>query len=112
MASPSTLAPGWFRPSPLRTAVPGWGHHGPPTGISSGGLHAALAHCSGRREELRLELQGIFRTRTQAEWIELFLAHDVPGSPVNRPEDLVDTRKGSRRAVQRHASPVMWTAHR
>ena len=32
--------------------------------------------------ELRLELQQIFRSRTRAEWVELFISHDVAGAPV------------------------------
>ncbi len=33
-------------------------------------------------EPLREELAGIFAQRTRAAWIDLFIAHDVPGSPV------------------------------
>jgi crotonobetainyl-CoA:carnitine CoA-transferase CaiB-like acyl-CoA transferase len=33
-------------------------------------------------DELRRELQQIFRTRTRAQWIELFIDHDVAGAPV------------------------------
>lgn len=33
-------------------------------------------------DELRRELEQLFRTRTRAEWIELFIAHDIAGAPV------------------------------
>jgi crotonobetainyl-CoA:carnitine CoA-transferase CaiB-like acyl-CoA transferase len=33
-------------------------------------------------EELRAELVALFSTRTQKQWVELFLAHDIPGAPV------------------------------
>jgi crotonobetainyl-CoA:carnitine CoA-transferase CaiB-like acyl-CoA transferase len=33
-------------------------------------------------EELRGELVALFTTRTQAEWVEFFLVHDIPGAPV------------------------------
>jgi crotonobetainyl-CoA:carnitine CoA-transferase CaiB-like acyl-CoA transferase len=39
---------------------------------------------------LRRELAAIFATRTQAEWVQFFVEHDVPGGPVNRPADLLD----------------------
>jgi crotonobetainyl-CoA:carnitine CoA-transferase CaiB-like acyl-CoA transferase len=38
-------------------------------------------HASGDLE-LRGELARIFATRTRAEWVEFFLAHDIPGGPV------------------------------
>jgi crotonobetainyl-CoA:carnitine CoA-transferase CaiB-like acyl-CoA transferase len=33
-------------------------------------------------EELRAELAAVFATRTRAEWVQLFLDHDVAGAPV------------------------------
>jgi len=33
-------------------------------------------------EALREELARIFATHTRAEWVELFIEHDIPGSPV------------------------------
>ena len=33
-------------------------------------------------EELRAELVSLFATRSQAEWVEFFLARDIPGAPV------------------------------
>lgn len=39
---------------------------------------------------LRRELQAIFATRTQAEWVRFFIEHDVPGGPVHRPSELAD----------------------
>jgi crotonobetainyl-CoA:carnitine CoA-transferase CaiB-like acyl-CoA transferase len=46
-------------------------------------------HASGD-EELRRELAAIFATRTQEEWIALFLEVDVPGAPVHRVSELAD----------------------
>src|SRR5207244_4404574 len=40
-------------------------------------------------EALRAELAAIFRTRTRAEWVELFIAHDVPGGPVYTADELL-----------------------
>lgn len=40
--------------------------------------------------ELRRELAAIFATRTQAEWIRLFIDADVPGSPVHTTRELLD----------------------
>ncbi|RAY16275.1 CoA transferase [Actinomadura craniellae] len=45
----------------------------------------ALADHARGDLDLRRELNGIFRTRTTAEWVELGLAHDVPIGPVNTP---------------------------
>ena len=39
-------------------------------------------------ESLRVELQKIFATRTRDEWMHFFREHDVPGGPVNTPQDL------------------------
>lgn len=39
-------------------------------------------HESGN-EELRAELVALFATRSQPEWVEFFLAHDIPGAPVH-----------------------------
>jgi crotonobetainyl-CoA:carnitine CoA-transferase CaiB-like acyl-CoA transferase len=39
---------------------------------------------------LRRELADLFRTRTQAEWVELFLEVDVPGAPVHAPAEVID----------------------
>src|SRR5439155_19519699 len=41
-------------------------------------------------EALRAELAAIFRTRTRAEWIDLFIAHDVPGGPVYTADELLE----------------------
>jgi crotonobetainyl-CoA:carnitine CoA-transferase CaiB-like acyl-CoA transferase len=43
-----------------------------------------------RSEELWRELAEVFAQRTKAEWIELFLAHDIAGGPVNTPAQLLD----------------------
>lgn len=39
---------------------------------------------------LRRELAAIFATRTQEEWIRLFIDADVPGSPVHTAKELLD----------------------
>jgi crotonobetainyl-CoA:carnitine CoA-transferase CaiB-like acyl-CoA transferase len=41
-------------------------------------------------EALRAELAAIFRTRTQAQWVQLFLEHDVPGAPVHELSELLE----------------------
>ena len=46
-------------------------------------------HASGDLE-LREQLAGIFKTRTQAEWVDFFLEVDVPGAPVHRVGELPD----------------------
>ena len=46
-------------------------------------------HASGDRA-LRAELAALFATRSQAEWVELFLAADVPGAPVHAAGELPD----------------------
>src|SRR5438046_614429 len=50
---------------------------------------AAGDHARGD-EALRAELAAIFRTRTRAEWIELFIARDVPGGPVYTADELLE----------------------
>ena len=45
-------------------------------------------HASGD-VALRRALAAIFATRTQAEWVQLFVAVDVPGGPVHDPQSLV-----------------------
>ncbi|MBM3672225.1 MAG: CoA transferase [Actinobacteria bacterium] len=39
---------------------------------------------------LRRQLTDLFKTRTQAEWVQLFLDADVPGAPVNTPTEVID----------------------
>src|SRR5207249_11642975 len=39
---------------------------------------------------LRRELTAIFATRTQAEWVRLFIDADVPGAPVHTASELLD----------------------
>jgi crotonobetainyl-CoA:carnitine CoA-transferase CaiB-like acyl-CoA transferase len=40
--------------------------------------------------ELRRLLTELFKTRTQAEWVQLFLDADVPGAPVNAPTEVLE----------------------
>lgn len=42
----------------------------------------ASDHDTGN-EELRAELVSLFSTRSQREWVEFFLTHDIPGAPVH-----------------------------
>jgi crotonobetainyl-CoA:carnitine CoA-transferase CaiB-like acyl-CoA transferase len=39
---------------------------------------------------LRRELSDLFKSRTQAEWVQLFLDADVPGAPVHAPAEVLD----------------------
>lgn len=41
-------------------------------------------------EALRQELQGIFRTRKLAEWVQIFIAENIPGGPVYTSAELVE----------------------
>lgn len=59
----------------------------PDLGARSSGAPTDLA--SGD-ETLRLELVAIMKTRTQAEWVDFFIAQDVPGMPVHTLPELVD----------------------
>jgi crotonobetainyl-CoA:carnitine CoA-transferase CaiB-like acyl-CoA transferase len=57
--------------------------------------------------ELRRELAAIFATRTQAEWVALFLAADVPGGPVHDVASLVtDPQFAARTNLVEHDHPV------
>jgi crotonobetainyl-CoA:carnitine CoA-transferase CaiB-like acyl-CoA transferase len=42
-----------------------------------------------RSEQVWRELAEIFRQRTKQEWIELYLAHDIAGGPINSTEQLL-----------------------
>jgi crotonobetainyl-CoA:carnitine CoA-transferase CaiB-like acyl-CoA transferase len=42
-----------------------------------------------RCERLWRELADLFAQRTKAEWVRLFLEHDIAGGPVNTPAQLV-----------------------
>lgn len=45
------------------------------------------------------ELDALFRTRTRAEWTELFLAHDIAGGPVNTVAELLEDPHFTARAT-------------
>jgi crotonobetainyl-CoA:carnitine CoA-transferase CaiB-like acyl-CoA transferase len=45
---------------------------------------------AGGSGDLVHELAAIFRTRTQAEWVDLAISHDIAMGPAHRPEDLAD----------------------
>ena len=49
--------------------------------------------------ELRGQLAEIFRTRTQREWVALFIEHDVPGAPVHDMASLLEDEQFGARAV-------------
>ena len=58
-------------------------------------------------EELRRELQAIFHSRTQAEWIELAAQHDLCLGPAHRLEDLRhDPQLQAREALLEGEHPV------
>lgn len=42
-----------------------------------------------RAQHVWRELDALFRTRTRAEWTDLFLAHDIAGGPVNSVTELL-----------------------
>jgi len=42
-----------------------------------------------RAERVWRELRAIFASRTRAEWIEVFVEHDIAGGPVNSFEDVI-----------------------
>jgi crotonobetainyl-CoA:carnitine CoA-transferase CaiB-like acyl-CoA transferase len=50
---------------------------------------AASDHAAGN-EELRAELAAIFRRRTRAAWLRLFIEHDIAGGPVNTIAEVLD----------------------
>ena len=57
--------------------------------------------------ELRKQLTDLFKTRTQAEWVALFIEADVPGGPVNSVADLVDDPQFLDRAqIVEHEHPL------
>ena len=56
---------------------------------------------------LRKELTEIFKSRTQAEWVSLFIEADVPGAPVNAVPELVDDPQFLDRAqIIEHPHPI------
>ena len=52
-------------------------------------LSTADEGAAERAELVWRELRDIFATRTRAEWIDLFVAHDIAGGPVNSFEDVI-----------------------
>ena len=52
-------------------------------------LSTADEGAAERAEGVWRELRDIFATRTRAEWIDLFLEHDIAGGPVNSFEDVI-----------------------
>ncbi|WP_157801393.1 CaiB/BaiF CoA-transferase family protein [Sphingobium sp. LB126] len=51
---------------------------GDQTDVSANALNMAMGD-----EALRAELAEIMATRTQREWIDFFIAHNIPGAPIN-----------------------------
>ena len=49
---------------------------------------AAPVDFAGGQEGLRREIQKIFHTRTQAEWLQVAIEHDIAMGPANTVEDL------------------------
>jgi crotonobetainyl-CoA:carnitine CoA-transferase CaiB-like acyl-CoA transferase len=57
-------------------------------------------------EALRLALVEIFKTRTQAEWVEFFITYNVPGGPVySLSEMLSDVHFQARENLTTHTHP-------
>ncbi|MEX0665177.1 MAG: CaiB/BaiF CoA-transferase family protein [Acidimicrobiia bacterium] len=55
---------------------------------------------------LRQQLAQLFKTRTQAEWVALFIDADVPGAPVNATADLLnDPQFLDRSQIVEHVHP-------
>jgi crotonobetainyl-CoA:carnitine CoA-transferase CaiB-like acyl-CoA transferase len=52
-------------------------------------LSTADEGAAGRAERVWRELKDIFATRTRAEWIEVFVEHDIAGGPVNSFDDVI-----------------------
>jgi crotonobetainyl-CoA:carnitine CoA-transferase CaiB-like acyl-CoA transferase len=52
-------------------------------------LSTADEGAAERAERVWRELRDIFATRTRAEWIEVFVEHDIAGGPVNSFDDVI-----------------------
>jgi crotonobetainyl-CoA:carnitine CoA-transferase CaiB-like acyl-CoA transferase len=52
-------------------------------------LSSADPEAPGRAELVWRELTGIFAQRTRAQWVELFLEHEIAGGPVNSIPDML-----------------------
>jgi crotonobetainyl-CoA:carnitine CoA-transferase CaiB-like acyl-CoA transferase len=59
----------------------------PDLGARSSGAATELARGD---EQLRAELAAIMKTKTQREWIDFFIEHNVPGMPMHVVRDLVE----------------------
>ena len=42
------------------------------------------------RERQFVQLEAVFRRKTRAQWVELFMQHDIPGGPVNTMREAFD----------------------
>jgi crotonobetainyl-CoA:carnitine CoA-transferase CaiB-like acyl-CoA transferase len=58
--------------------------------LLAGGTGAEFGEHARGDIELRRELAAIFATRTQADWVQFFIDHDVPGGPVNNAREIVN----------------------
>lgn len=62
-------------------------------------------------DALRSELAALFATRTRAEWVAFFLAHDVPGAPVYGPGEVHADPHFAERGLwldrERHGVPLL-----
>lgn len=52
-------------------------------------LESVDGQAPARADHVWRELRQIFAQRSRAEWIELFIAHDIAGGPVNTVEDML-----------------------
>jgi crotonobetainyl-CoA:carnitine CoA-transferase CaiB-like acyl-CoA transferase len=58
-------------------------------------------------DDLVHELAAIFRTRTQAEWVDIAVAHDIAMGPAHRPEDLPgDPHLQARGVIDESVHPI------
>ena len=58
--------------------------------LLAGGEGKLVADHARGDEELRSALAEIFEGRSREEWVRFFVEHNVPGGPMNTPEDLGD----------------------
>ena len=73
-------------------------------GIGRPDLAARHESDAADQADLVSEMRALFRTRTRAEWLELFTGHEVCLTPVNEPaEALADPHVVARGTVTRHA---------
>ena len=63
-----------------------------------------------RAEHVWRELDALFRTRTRAEWTDLFLTHDIAGGPVNTVTELLEDPHFTARATTYEVAGLRFAA--